>query len=558
VEARRRSHTKEITKVFAQCFPPKIVHPRKFLEAELLTELQYESLLQTAELWGSEDEDTNPMEIWLGDQMVEVELPREERSYIDDVWEDPDDFEFKEDLFLEDDDKDRLHGVFIPLHNRWTGHIRKEWLNNAKLWDKVQTFLRKQDMEQIPIDWRGPVYRYLQKKLVESKTESLHGLIEQSTKLAQASRAARWIADVAVIDDQDIRIVGCTTTGLTKYRGLLEALKPRVMLIEEAAETREANITSALFPSLEQVILVGDHKQLAPHTDVPGLADYPYNLRVSLFERLVRLDIPYSVLNVQRRMVPEIRQILTPFYATLTDHPMVLDAKNRPPVPGMGKISSFFFNHHWPENISNHFSRLNRLEAVMIARFVRYLVQNGTEIPQITVLTFYTGQRKQIRDELNRDRALSKRHPFIVKTVDGYQGEENDVVILSLVRSPHKTHKFSVGFLADENRAVVALSRAKRGFYIFGNHANLVGAGPKSASVWLEATLIMQYQGRLDTKLPLQCQRHGRTTHVKEPEEWDAVTGGCKQQCGGKFPCGHPCPLRCHPYVQSCALRLRC
>ena len=53
-----------------------------------------------------------------------------------------------------------------------------------------------------------------------------------------------------------------------------------------------------------------------------------------------------------------------------------------------------------------------------------------------------------------------------VTTVDNYQGEENDVIILSLVRS---NQEGSVGFLGTDNRVCVALSRARNGFYAFGN-----------------------------------------------------------------------------------------
>lgn len=85
------------------------------------------------------------------------------------------------------------------------------------------------------------------------------------------------------------------------------------------------------------------------------------------------------------------------------------------------------------------------------------------------VLTFYNGQRRELAFQLRRAPVSAIRESWKaikIVTVDSYQGEENEVVILSLVRNNDKN---SIGFLDSVNRACVALSRAKRGFYMFGN-----------------------------------------------------------------------------------------
>lgn len=71
----------------------------------------------------------------------------------------------------------------------------------------------------------------------------------------------------------------------------------------------------------------------------------------------------------------------------------------------------------------------------MIVCFFNYLVQNGMEPNEITVLTFYNGQRKLILRKLREHRHLQQVPYLKVVTVDSYQGEENAVVLLSLVRS---------------------------------------------------------------------------------------------------------------------------
>ena len=75
---------------------------------------------------------------------------------------------------------------------------------------------------------------------------------------------------------------------------------------------------------------------------------------------------------------------------------------------------------------------------------------------QITVLTMYLGQMAEIKKKLKEN----KMEQIKVTTVDNYQGEENDIILLSLVRSNSER---KIGFLEVKNRVCVALSRAKKG-----------------------------------------------------------------------------------------------
>lgn len=190
-------------------------------------------------------------------------------------------------------------------------------------------------------------------------------------------------------------MIGCTTTGLSKYRPLLAALQPRILLIEEAAETLESSVMSGMFDSLEHLILVGDHKQLKAHSNIQALEGAPFHMSVSMFERLVSNSIGFTMLNTQRRMISDIRKLLCispePFYPELHDHPSVEDrVDKRAPVPGMGGRDTYFFHHSWPETRGSDLSRHNQDEAEMVAGFFQHLVLNGIKHPQITVLTVST------------------------------------------------------------------------------------------------------------------------------------------------------------------------
>jgi helicase required for RNAi-mediated heterochromatin assembly 1 len=240
-------------------------------------------------------------------------------------------------------------------------------------------------------------------------------------------------------------------------------------------------------------------------------------------------------------MRPEIREILTPIYGDqLRDHDNVL---NRDPIQGMGNINIFWHSHNHGEGMmSDTPSRTNDFEAEMIAKFCEYLVLNGNDPSQITILTFYTGQRSLIARLLHRNPNLAKTF-FKVATVDSYQGEENDIVILSLVRS---NMAGSIGFLNISNRVCVALSRAQRGFYIFGNAQMITNID----TLWWDVANILNSKSpkKVGVQLPLTCHRHKNRTNIETMADWDNTFGGCTKPCGEKLPCGHSCPNNCHPF----------
>lgn len=121
-------------------------------------------------------------------------------------------------------------------------------------------------------------------------------------------KIGRWETDYNYL--KQARVIGMTTTGLSKYRGLIQSLQPKVVLIEEAAETLEGFVSAACMTSVEHLILVGDHQQLRGHVNDQGLEGNPFYLDVSMFERLVRNYVDYNQLRRQRRMIPEVRSIL--------------------------------------------------------------------------------------------------------------------------------------------------------------------------------------------------------------------------------------------------------
>ncbi|RYP58386.1 hypothetical protein DL769_008978 [Monosporascus sp. CRB-8-3] len=570
-EAARKKNISALQNIVKQVFPSDVLDPAQLLAAGVITQEQYTSLVSDDE-WVNATEPDSPEGVlvqWLGPgQLLKVPphdykdpiFEEAEEEKVDDV--DAEDYNIELDDCVADNDTDRgiIRGTFVPVKHLWTGANPHNYSGNDL---RIRREMDRPDLWAIDTSLRGAVYAAWQKRMLELHLAEFRKVLTDNKRITNNLKINRWFKDTQIIKGSQLEVIGCTTTGLTKYRGLLAALQPRTMLIEEAAETREANVISALYPSLQQLILVGDHQQLVPHCDTPGLSGPPYNIRVSLFERLVKLGMPFTMLNMQRRMIPSLRRVLNEFYPNLQDHPVVTRPGGRPPIPGMA-TESFLFEHQWCEAMDEDLSRYNTMEAEMIVGFVSYLLLNGVDVSQITVLTFYRGQRKKILAEA---RKLRSPHPFTnVCTVDSYQGEENDIIILSLVRSNGGNRVPQAGFVADQNRGVVSISRARRGFYIFGNMENLLQAGEESYQMWGKVYQAFKEQDRLGAQhgLPITCQQHGKTIFVSHPEQWVANHGGCDLPCDTKFECGHPCGRQCHQLrcghlcQEVCGQKCRC
>ena len=143
------------------------------------------------------------------------------------------------------------------------------------------------------------------------------------------------------------------------------------MIVEEAAQILEAHMTTSLTKDVEHMILIGDHEQLRPSLNVHRLS-YLFNLDISMFERLINNNFENVMLRSQRRMRPEISEIVRQIYPGLQDDQRV---KNFSSVRGINNRNYLFFHHLNPEDqISGMMSKTNPKEAEIIIRFVVYLM----------------------------------------------------------------------------------------------------------------------------------------------------------------------------------------
>ncbi|KAI5928601.1 hypothetical protein F4810DRAFT_12223 [Camillea tinctor] len=410
-------------------------------------------------------------------------------------------------------------------------------------------------------------------------------------------------------DDIDLRclqtadIVGVTTTGLARSLDLLSRLNCKVMLCEEAGEVLEAHLLTALLPSVEHAILIGDHLQLRPQIQnfdlqIANPRGERYSLDVSLFERLVNppydtdARIPFCTLDTQRRMHPSISNLIrNTLYPSLEDSENV---KVYPEVKGM-KQRLFWFHH---ENLEAsalssdplNTSHTNDFETEMTTALVLHLIRQGSYgRGDIAVITPYLGQLHRLRERMSklfeitvndRDEAdlemiepdqeelegpsnpQPSRHPTSrsskvkllesvrVATVDNFQGEEAKVIIISLVRSNPQNR---CGFLSTSNRINVLLSRAKHGMYIIGNATTY-----QKVQMWSNVINMLQKDGNFGGQFQLQCPRHRDTPiQVSHPDHFLQFSpeGGCNLPCDRRLECGHICKSRCHSGILHDAVK---
>lgn len=279
------------------------------------------------------------------------------------------------------------------------------------------------------------------------------------------------------------RIIAMTAThGAMRRQDILDlGFQYDNVVIEEAAQITEIETFIPLAMQkpqigdmpLKRVVLVGDHFQNSPIIQSRALRDY-CNLDQSMFLRLVRLGVPTITLDKQGRARPSLAELVHWRYLTLGNLPNVLTEKEFLTANAGFRYEYQFVDvpdyaadeHAKPQGETEpspyFFQNLGEAEyAVAIYQYMRLL---SYPAERITILAAYAGQRALIRDVLNhrcRGNALFGL-PRVVSTVDKYQGEQNDYVILSLVRTKRP------GYLRDLRRLTVALSRARLGLYVLG------------------------------------------------------------------------------------------
>lgn len=276
---------------------------------------------------------------------------------------------------------------------------------------------------------------------------------------------------------KEARIIAMTSTHAAMRRQEIAELGFQYdnVVMEEAAQITEVEnfiplVLQEAKVSLQRIVLCGDHLQNSPIISNMAFRQFA-NLEQSLFLRLIRLGVRTIDLNAQGRARPSIAELYRWRYEQLDNLPSV---KSEPEF--LHANAGFRFEYQFIDvddykgkgesKPTPHFVQ-NLGEAEYAVALYQYMRLLGYPARKISILTTYAGQRALIRDVLTHRCANNHLFgmPRIVATVDKYQGEQNDYIILSLVRTTRP------GYLRDLRRLTVALSRARLGLYILGRRS---------------------------------------------------------------------------------------
>ncbi|CAG0919617.1 unnamed protein product [Notodromas monacha] len=336
---------------------------------------------------------------------------------------------------------------------------------------------------------RWLIYRYWANLLIRALNGKIDTEAEKYKELVGRYKEAQ---DGALLQHmQCLDVVGMTTTGAARNISLVQNMRAKIR----------------------------DHQQLKPSTTVFQLAK-KFGLDVSLFERMLKNRVPF-------------------IYKTTKS---VLSYND---ILGVDK-NVFFVSHNIPEESNEDLkSKSNEVEAKFLLALCRYLLLQGYKHEQITILTGYSGQLFVFKKLL----ANFPSHKTVrITLVDNYQGEENDIILLSLVRS---NLEGNIGFLRTDNRVNVALSRAKKGLFIVGNMDALSSA----SELWRKMKCVLEKENQIGSALPLRCQIHpDQVISVFNPDDFPLV-GGCSK-CARTLPCGHMCRKICKEPCGDCGVKV--
>lgn len=272
----------------------------------------------------------------------------------------------------------------------------------------------------------------------------------------------------------EARVIACTL--VSSANRLLMGQKFGTLFIDEAAQALEAACWIPIRKA-DRVILAGDHCQLPPTIKSPQA------LRGGLGETLMQTIVrnkpeTVSLLKLQYRMNDEIMRFSSDWFyggmlqsAPEVKYRSILDFDT--PITWVN-TEDMDCNE---EFIGESYGRINKPEAELtIGQLKEYITKIGKERflderIDVGVISPYKAQVQYLRQLVKRDSFFKPYRPLItINTVDGFQGQERDVILISLVRA---NEKGEIGFLGDLRRMNVAITRARMKLIILGNAATL-------------------------------------------------------------------------------------
>ncbi|KAK3157325.1 hypothetical protein QOZ80_2AG0119440 [Eleusine coracana subsp. coracana] len=280
---------------------------------------------------------------------------------------------------------------------------------------------------------------------------------------------ARASLEASFANEAEIVFTTVSSSGRKLFSRLTHGFD--MVVIDEAAQASEVGVLPPLSLGAARCVLVGDPQQL-PATVISKAAGTLLYSR-SLFERFQQAGCPTILLSVQYRMHPQIREFPSRYFyqGRLTDSDSVIklpdEAYYRDAL--MAPYIFYDMSHGRESHRGGSSSYQNIHEAQFALRLYEHLQKflraNGGKKVSVGIITPYKLQLKCLQREFKDVMNTEEGKDIYINTVDAFQGQERDVIIMSCVRASNH----GVGFVADIRRMNVALTRARRALWVVGN-----------------------------------------------------------------------------------------
>ncbi len=290
---------------------------------------------------------------------------------------------------------------------------------------------------------------------------------QQRDRILKEARALKnYSKDIEkyIIDHllESAQVIACTVTGANQM--FLRDRTFKTVFIDECSQAMEPACWIPIIKA-QRVIMAGDHCQLPP--TVKSIKAAKAGLEVSLFEKAITNTQTDIMLEMQYRMAPAIMGFSSRyFYQNKLQTAEEVLTRPGPVLCEFIDTAGSGFNEN---RDSNTLSTYNKEEAHLL---VKHLSQNQPA-PEMTigVIAPYKAQIKLLTEIVQEENALENIMGNIrINTVDAFQGQERDVIYISLVRSNNEAE---IGFLKEYRRMNVAMTRAKSTLVIIGDSATL-------------------------------------------------------------------------------------
>lgn len=349
--------------------------------------------------------------------------------------------------------------------------------------DNLLEGLLKENIKALRIGQPSKVNQELLSSTLESKIEEspLNQEIQKKEKLIEEAIASQSIdkkillmiqqnkKDIQVLKKQIVQKILSShdvicSTCVSAGHELLQGICFPFVLIDEASQSVEPATIIPIMKGSQQVVLVGDHHQLPP--TVTSFEASKNGLSTSLFERMIECGLKPEILLFQYRMHPYLSVFPShQFYRGVIKNGISRShRKFFEEIEWVSKeIPIIFYQMETPEETVNK-SKINAKQAEFVSDFVYNLLEKKINPDDIGVISPYLQQVNMMKRDIKN---------VEIKSIDGFQGREKELIIISTVRCNKLQGKESVGFLSDWKRLNVAITRAKRGLIIVGDQNTL-------------------------------------------------------------------------------------